>query len=73
VELLTNYLEGALPPAAHAVVEQHLHDCDGCTRYLDQLRHAIRATGTLREDTLDPVAMATIVAAFRSWNRSSSG
>ena len=38
VELVTEYLEGALPPDEVAAVDQHLVDCDPCLRYLRQMR-----------------------------------
>ena len=38
VELVTDYLEGALPSAAGAQLEQHLLICDACSVYVDQHR-----------------------------------
>ncbi len=49
VELVTDYLEGALSPEQHARFENHIAGCDGCTTYLEQMRETIRLTGTLRE------------------------
>ena len=37
VELVTDYLEGALATEEGALFEQHLNFCDGCERYLDQM------------------------------------
>ena len=34
VELVTDYLDDALPPALRVAVDRHLDDCDGCLRYL---------------------------------------
>jgi anti-sigma factor RsiW len=33
-ELVTEYLEGTLPPAERERFELHLSACDGCTNYL---------------------------------------
>ncbi len=47
VELVTDYLEGALAPAVHAAVDEHLHGCAGCIAYVAQTRatvDALRAT-----------------------------
>ena len=44
VELVTPYLEGALPADERALVDQHLASCDGCQAYLQQMRLTIRAT-----------------------------
>ena len=35
VELITAYLDGALPPAMTASIDAHLVGCDGCTRALE--------------------------------------
>lgn len=35
VELVTEYLEGALPPGKRVRFEQHLAVCLGCTTYLE--------------------------------------
>ena len=38
VELVTDYLEGALPAVEARRLERHLATCPGCTEYLEQLR-----------------------------------
>ena len=67
VELVTDYLEGALSPADTARFERHIGGCDGCTLYLDQLRATIRATGTVTLDDLTPEAESALLGAFRDW------
>jgi len=37
VELVTDYLEDALPPDLRAAVSGHLDGCDGCVEYVRQL------------------------------------
>lgn len=64
VELLTEYLEGALPPDEVAAVEAHLAGCEACQRYLDQMRATIEALGTVPVETLSPQACDTLLAAF---------
>jgi anti-sigma factor RsiW len=64
VELVTDYLEGALAPAERARFEAHVAGCAGCETYLEQLRTTIaiaRATGEL-ESTPE---LAGLLAAFR--------
>ena len=46
VELVTDYLEGALDGATRRRVDEHLAACPGCTAYLDEMRVTIRLTGT---------------------------
>ena len=67
VELVTNYLEGALPESEHRRVEAHLSVCPHCTTYLQQFRQTIAATGKLTEQDLAPDAKEALVAAFRNW------
>jgi len=45
VELVTDYLEGALNDAERTRFETHLVYCSGCDRYLDQMRGTIAAVG----------------------------
>ena len=68
VEIITAYLEGALPPDERERFDAHLEICEGCRRYLDQMRTTIRVVGTLTEDHLDPIAKDQLLQLFRAWN-----
>jgi predicted anti-sigma-YlaC factor YlaD len=70
VEIVSEYLEGALPEAEREWFDAHLEICEGCRRYLDQMRTTIRVVGTLSEDDLDPGARDQLLQLFREWNRS---
>ena len=72
VELVTEYLEGALPPDVRRRFEEHLAGCDGCTAYLEQMRETIRVVGALSEEHLDPAAREELVRAFRDWRGGAS-
>ena len=50
VELVTDYLEEALPPDEVAAIDQHLSDCEPCTRYLAQMRATVAALGLVPAD-----------------------
>ena len=67
VELLSDYLDGALDDETARVVEAHLADCEGCGRALEQLRETIRVTGMLGEEQLTPEQRTTLLEAFRGW------
>lgn len=69
VELVTDYLEGALSTTDRLDFERHLVWCSWCRDYVDQVQTTIELTGTpdaseppspLREELLD---------AFRDWRR----
>jgi predicted anti-sigma-YlaC factor YlaD len=68
VELVTDYLEGALTPAELRRFEEHLAACTGCQTYRDQLRTTIEATGTLTLGDLTPEAESELLYAFRTWH-----
>jgi anti-sigma factor RsiW len=67
VELVTDYFEGALSARDRRRFEEHLSLCEGCTRYVEQLRTTVELTGTLDEDDLDPVMRDALLEAFRGW------
>ena len=67
VELVTDYLEGALPPRDAARFEEHIAICAGCRAYLEQMRATIRIVGRLEPADLDSEAEAELLAAFRDW------
>lgn len=69
VELVTDYVEGALGPEERARFEQHLGVCEGCRLYVAQMRATIRATGTLSEQDVNPTARDALLTAFRGWKR----
>lgn len=67
VELVTDYLEGALDRRARSRFDRHIAGCPHCTEYLAQMRETIRLTGTLTEEQLDPRARDELLAVFRTW------
>lgn len=67
VELVTDYLEGALDPADLRRFEEHLADCGKCTDYLEQLRATIQAVGRITPDDISPEAESALLEAFRGW------
>jgi anti-sigma factor RsiW len=69
VELVTDYLEGALPRRQRRAFEKHISVCDGCTTYLEQMRETIALTGRLQPESISPDAEAALLAAFRDWKR----
>jgi anti-sigma factor RsiW len=69
VELVTEYLEGALSPPDRTRFEEHLMSCPPCRAYLEHMRQTIRLLGRIPEETVSPDAEAALVTAFRSWRR----
>jgi anti-sigma factor RsiW len=69
VELVTDYMEGALSPEETSLFEQHLNFCDGCVWYVDQLRMTIETVGRIREEELPQETREKLLTAFRDWKR----
>jgi anti-sigma factor RsiW len=69
VELVTDYLERALPPEEASLFEQHINFCDGCIVYVEQMRATAAAVGRVREEDVPPEAKDRLMAAFREWKR----
>ena len=67
VELVTNYLEGALSSEDKERFEAHLAACDGCAAHLQQMRKTIQTVGNLEENLLSPEAKENLLRLFRNW------
>jgi anti-sigma factor RsiW len=67
VELVTDYLEGALSRGDRRRFEAHLRTCPNCANYLDQITATIRLTGTIESDDLTPEAQAALTDLYRRW------
>ena len=68
VELVTDYLEGTLPEHEHARFEAHMLACDGCERYVEQIRTTVDLTQ--RTEALEQRPEITgLLEAFRSYHR----
>jgi anti-sigma factor RsiW len=67
VELITDYLEGALSRSQRRRFEAHLAGCEHCTDYLEQMRATIRLTGRLQGEDLTPAMREEFGALYRRW------
>jgi anti-sigma factor RsiW len=65
VELVTDYLEGAVSRRERRRIGRHLAACDGCTAYLEQMRLAIRATAELPPVPVEPEVREHLLQMFR--------
>ncbi len=69
VELVTDYLEGALALEERERFERHVHaeNCSGCAEYLRQMRTTVELTGRLRPADLSREPEEALRRAFRDW------
>jgi len=70
VELVTDYLDKALPPDEAALFEQHTNFCDGCMRYVEQIKATAAALGEIREEDISQEARERLLSEFRNWTGS---
>ena len=70
IELVTDYLEEALPVGLRERFDRHIAHCQGCQAYIAQMRATIDATGALTPESLSPEAESELLAAFRGWRQS---
>jgi len=69
VELVTEYLDGAMTSEELERFEEHLVYCGPCATHVEQMRETIRVAGALREEDLDPAVAEGLLAAFRGWRQ----
>ena len=68
VELVTDYLDNALPDTDRARFEGHLAACEGCDRYVEQIRTTVELTGHTRALERRPEITA-LLTMFRDYRR----
>jgi anti-sigma factor RsiW len=64
VELVTDYLDGALPDEQARRLERHLGTCPGCTEYLAQLRTVAGSLRGLTEESFPDEMRDGLIADF---------
>ena len=68
VELVTDYLEGRLPPAEAERFDAHMEVCPPCHQYLDQMGATLTAMGRIPEETISDEARAELLSAFTDFH-----
>ncbi len=69
VELVTDYLEGALDEDTVRRFEEHMAVCPGCETYLSQMKETASRLGEIPVESLSPETQATLLSAFRDFRR----
>jgi anti-sigma factor RsiW len=67
VELVTDYLEGALSPAQRRRFEEHLARCPDCPEYLAEMRAVIALAGSIAPDDLTPRMRGEFIRLYNRW------
>ena len=69
VELVTDYLEGALDEDTGRRFEEHLALCPGCDTYLSQMKETATRLGEIPVESLSAQTQSTLLSAFRDFRR----
>lgn len=67
VAVLTDYLDGGLPPDDRRRLEAHLDECAYCVNYLVQMKETIDAIAEVGLESLAPERQREVLDAFRGW------
>jgi anti-sigma factor RsiW len=67
IELVTDYIEGALPSSERERFEAHLGACPHCVIYVEQTRTTAATVRRLGGQSLSPAARDALLGAFRDW------
>jgi predicted anti-sigma-YlaC factor YlaD len=69
VELVSDYLEGALDEVTAQRFDQHLALCAGCQTYLEQLKESVSLMGEIGVESMSEEMQATLMRLFRNFPR----
>ena len=66
-ELLTDYVEGRLPPATRELIDWHIDGCGPCVAFVNTFRSTVKAVRTLAEaPPVPPELKQRLIAVLRS-------
>jgi anti-sigma factor RsiW len=67
VELVTDYLDGALAADERTRFDAHLAICPPCIEYIAQIERTMSAVGATWRDVQDTPQVAELLELFRDW------
>lgn len=68
--LVTDYLDGALPLSQRIRFHLHLGLCFACRNFLKQMKYTVSALQQLPSDPIPPHVKAELLRRFKDWNAS---
>jgi anti-sigma factor RsiW len=69
VELVTAYVEGALPAGERARFDAHLTECPDCVEYVAQIHRTVVAVGLAGPELARTPPVTALLGVFRDWKR----
>lgn len=68
-EVITDYLEGAMPWWDRIRFHMHLGLCLGCRNHLQQMKQTIETLGKLPPEPIPPHIRDELLKRFRNWKK----
>ncbi len=68
-EVITEYLEGAMPWSTRIRFHMHLGLCNACRNYLKQMKYTVQTLGKLPTDPISPEVREALLRQFRNWKK----
>lgn len=72
-QALSDFLDGALPPAQMRVIEEHMRLCPPCLVYLEQFRRVHEETGRVRAADLPEDFDQVMRNVIQAWKAGRAG
>ena len=72
-EMITDYLEDALPQNLVKAIDRHLSGCPHCSEYLAQMRRTIDVTGSVPGEPVPVEMIDALQKAFEDFHRDHPG
>lgn len=69
VELISDYIEGALTRSERRRLEAHLAGCEHCEEYVRQIRMTISLSGRVASEDLSPQMREELILLYRRWRQ----
>ena len=68
-EIITEYLEGAMPLSTRIRFHMHLGLCSACRNYLKQMKYTVQTLGKLPAEPISPEMREALLQRFRHWKK----
>ena len=68
-EVVTEYLEGAMPFSTRIRFHMHLGLCLACRTYLKQMKYTVQTLGKLPSEPISPQIREELLRRFRHWKK----
>ncbi|MGB0910097.1 MAG: zf-HC2 domain-containing protein [Nitrospirales bacterium] len=68
-EIVTEYLEGAMPWSTRIRFHMHLGLCSACRNYLQQMKYTVQTLGKIPAEPISPQVRDALLKRFKDWKK----